>query len=135
MRKLLIGLAACLSFAVLAKAADIPYFGPGFALQDGGKLNVMVDAINALTNNKVAGEIALDGTNPTAVATGLSSITSCNVNLKLATAPGVGTSNITYSTTAGTLNIYGWKVTSSSDNTLIASTGTETIGYSCSGVK
>lgn len=81
----------------------------------------------------VAGEIALDGSNPTAVATGLTSITGAALTIKSSSAPGVGTTTVTYSTSGGTLNIYGWKPTSNADPTLIASTGTETIGYVVTG--
>lgn len=78
----------------------------------------------------VAGEIALDGSNPTPVATGLNTILGAVVTLKDdGSAPGVGTSQFTYAVSGGTLNIYAWKVTGSGDATLIASTGTETVGY------
>lgn len=81
----------------------------------------------------VSGEIALDGSNPTPVATGLTTITSADLTLKGTAAPGVGTSVLTYGTSGGTLNIYAWKVTGSGDATLIASTGTETVGYTVTG--
>ena len=83
---------------------------------------------------KVArGETALDGSNPTTVATGLTSIVACVASLKGTSAPGVGTSIVTYDWSAANLSLYGWKVTSSSDTTLIASTGTETVGWVCVG--
>jgi hypothetical protein len=82
----------------------------------------------------VRGEVALDGTNPTPVTTGLTTITSAVVALKGTAAPGVGTSVVTYGFSGGTLNIYGWKVTGAGDTTLIASTGTETVGYTVTGV-
>lgn len=83
---------------------------------------------------KVArGETALDGTNPTAAATGLTTIAACTAALKSASAPGVGTSAVTYDTSGATLNLYGWKVTAAGDATLIASTGTETVGWICAG--
>lgn len=83
---------------------------------------------------KVArGETALDGSNPTAAATGLTTIVACTAAIKTATAPGVGTSAVTYDTSGATLNLYGWKVTSAIDATLIASTGTETVGWICVG--
>lgn len=75
------------------------------------------------------GETALDGSNPTAVATGLSTIVGAAVALKGTTAPGVNTSVVTYGSSSGTLNLYAWKPTSNSDPTLIASTGTETVGW------
>jgi hypothetical protein len=81
----------------------------------------------------VAGEVALDGTNPTAVATGLTTITSVSLTLKTASAPGVSTECVTYDVSGGTLNIYGWKATSLSNPTLIASTGTDTVGYLVTG--
>lgn len=81
----------------------------------------------------LGGEIALDGSNPTPVVTGLATITGVALALKKNAAPGVGTSVVTYDTTGGTLNIYGWKPTSNSDPTLIASAGTETVGYVVTG--
>jgi hypothetical protein len=83
---------------------------------------------------KVArGETALDGSNPTPVTTGLTSIVGCALTIKATAAPGVGTSVVTYDTSSGTMNMYGWKVTGTGDATLIASTGTETIGWVCVG--
>jgi hypothetical protein len=81
------------------------------------------------------GEVALDGSNPTAVVTGLKTITAVGLALKGTAAPGVGTSVLTYSQTNGTLNIYAWKVTASGNATLIASTGTETVSWVAIGAK
>jgi len=79
----------------------------------------------------VAGEVALDGANPTPVdvAGKLSTVVSVHVSLKNGSAPGVGTSVLTYDIDGTTVNVYAWKVTASGDATLIASTGTETISY------
>jgi len=79
------------------------------------------------------GETALDGSNPTPVTTGLTTITGCSLTIKSTSAPGVSTSVLTYGTSSGTLNMYGWKVTATNDATLIASTGTDTIGWVCLG--
>lgn len=79
------------------------------------------------------GETALDGSNPTPVTTGLATITGCATTIKTTSAPGVSTSVVTYDTSSGTMNLYGWKVTNSSTTTLIASTGTDTIGWVCVG--
>lgn len=79
------------------------------------------------------GETALDGSNPTDVATGLTTIVACTLTIKATAAPGVGTSVVTYSWSGATLSLYGWKVTANNDTTLIASTGTETIGWHCDG--
>lgn len=83
----------------------------------------------------VRGETALDGSNPTPVATGLSSIAACTVSIKSTATPGVSTSVVTYGTSSGTLNLYGWTVTNSSTTTMIASTGTDTIGWICFGTE
>lgn len=79
------------------------------------------------------GETALDGSNPTPVTTGLSTIVACTVSIKTTTAPGVSTSVVTYDTSSGTMNMYGWKPTGTGDTTLIASAGTDTIGWICAG--
>ena len=71
------------------------------------------------------GETALDGANPTAVATGLTTVVSFVATLKGTSAPGVGTSVLTASISGATANVYAWKPTSSGDATLVASTGTE----------
>jgi hypothetical protein len=75
------------------------------------------------------GEVALDGSNPTPVATGLTAITGAVVTLKGSGAPGDSTAVVTYDFTGGTLNIYGWQNTSGTDPTLVASTGTPTVGW------
>lgn len=77
----------------------------------------------------VAGEIALDGSNPTPVATGLKTIVGVSLALNGTSAPGDNTSVVTYGISGGTLNLYAWKNTSGSDPTLVASTGTETVSY------
>lgn len=75
------------------------------------------------------GEAALDGSNPTPIATGLTTVIAVALTLSGSAAPGVGTSELTYTISGGTVNVYGWKVTASGDATLIASTGTETFSW------
>ncbi len=87
----------------------------------------------ATNTETIGGETALDGSNPTAVSTGLSTIVSVDLTLEGSGAPGVGTSLVTYTKSGGTVSIYAWKVTSSSDTTLVASTGTETVSYTVVG--
>jgi len=136
-----------------ASAQNVPnYASPGGAawhvggtldIKSGGVLSFNgVDQTAALASApsavaagyKVArGETALDGSNPTPATTGLTTITGCAVSLKSTSAPGVGTSVVTYGSSAGTLNLYSWKVTGSGDATLIASTGTDTVGWVCLG--
>jgi predicted RecA/RadA family phage recombinase len=91
--------------------------------------NVAIEAIQEAVGKVVAGEAALDGSNPTPIVTGLTTIVSVELALKKNTAPGLGTSSLTYDTTGGTVNVYGWKPTGAGDCTLIASTGTETFAY------
>lgn len=109
----------------------------------GGALQIAgVDQTTALATAPAAvaagykiarGETALDGSNPTAVTTGLTTITGCALTIKATAAPGVSTSVVSYGTSSGTMNMYGWKVTGTGDATLIASTGTDTIGWVCVG--
>jgi hypothetical protein len=80
----------------------------------------------------VAGEVALDGSNPTNVdlsAIFQSTVVAVAVGVKNASAPGVGTSVVTYNISGRTVSLYGWKVTAVDDATLVASTGTDTITY------
>ncbi len=72
------------------------------------------------------GETALDGGNPTTVATGLTTIVGLALTLKGTAAPGVGTSVLTANISTTNIDVYAWKVTGTGDCTLIASTGTET---------
>ncbi len=71
-------------------------------------------------------EMALDGSNPTAWATGLTSVVAVCLTLKGTAAPGVGTTVLTYDISVATVNVYAWKPTATDNCTLIASTGTET---------
>lgn len=76
------------------------------------------------------GTIALDGTNPTPIATGLSELVGGAATLVGAAAPGVGTSLITCVLSPnGVMNLYAWKVTGTGDATLVASSGTETVSW------
>lgn len=96
--------------------------------------NVSIEAIQESVGVTVAGEVALDGSNPTPIASGLTTVTSVELALKKNSAPGVGTSVLTYDVSGGTVNVYAWKPTSNADPTLIASTGTETFSYVIRGV-
>jgi hypothetical protein len=71
------------------------------------------------------GESALDASNPTPIASGLTSIVAVVAMLKGSVAPGVGTCLITAVISGTSINFYGWKPTSNADPTLIASAGTE----------
>lgn len=94
----------------------------------------VVFAPEALSNRLkvVAGEIALDGSNPTSIdlsAFFKTAVVAVSHQLGGSSAPGVGTSVITYAISGTTVSLYAWKPTSGSDPTLVASTGTETVSY------
>lgn len=81
---------------------------------------------------KVArGEVTLDGSNPTAIATGLATVVACTVTDKRATAPGLDPTHFTVDygggVAAGTVNLYAWKPTGAGDATLIASTDNDDV--------
>jgi len=109
--------------------------GKSLDIESGGALKIAgtdVTAILATSPAAVAagykiarGETALDGSNPTAVATGLTTVVAFVATLKGTAAPGVGTSILTADISGATANVYAWKVTGAGDTTLIASTGTE----------
>ncbi len=80
------------------------------------------------------GETALDGSNPTPVVTGLTTVLGFSCTLKGSAAPGVGTTVLTQVISSGTVNVYAWKPTATGDCTLIASTGTESFDWVAVGV-
>jgi hypothetical protein len=109
--------------------------GSTLDIESGGVLAIAgTDRTSALATSPAAvaagykiarGETALDGSNPTAVATGLTTVVAFVATLKGTAAPGVGTSILTADISGATANVYAWKVTGAGDTTLIASTGTE----------
>lgn len=77
----------------------------------------------------VCGEMALDGSNPTPISTGLRVIDAVALTFKDATAPGDDYSTLTYDTSGGTVNVYAWEYTSGTDATLVASNATDTFSF------
>lgn len=80
----------------------------------------------ATAGYKVArGEIALDGSNPTPVATGLTTIVSATATIKRTSAVSSGTAFVTVDFTGadGALNLYAWVLAGT------ASTGTESVEW------
>lgn len=142
-----LAIAAISLLPTMANAQALDQYQPGPRLIDGSQLNKMVDTVNGLTNNgavtsnivsgiasgyKIArGETALDGSNPTPVTTGLTTITSCTLTVKIATAPAV--TALTYNTSSGTLNMYAWAPTAADNTALTASAATSTVGWICLG--
>lgn len=71
-----------------------------------------------------SGSIALDGSNPTPVATGLTTVTSFVATLVRNTALSSGTAFVTHGTpSGGTVDLYAWVAAGT------ASTGTETVDW------
>lgn len=106
-------------------------------IQTGGTMTVDgADVTHAVAAGSVAGlaagyklargEVTLDGTNPTPIATGLATVVAASVTLKSAVTPGDDPSwcSVDYGggVTAGTINLYAWKNTGGTDPTLVAST-------------
>ena len=77
----------------------------------------------------VGGITALDGSNATDVVTGLTTVTGFSAIIAGSSAPGDGTSVLTYAISGGTVSLYAWKNTSGNDPTLVASTGTENVAW------
>jgi hypothetical protein len=73
--------------------------------------------------------MALDGSNPTPISTGLGSVASVSLALEGSSSPGDGTSVLTYAISGGTVNVYAWQNTGGTDPTLVASTGTQTFSF------
>jgi hypothetical protein len=83
-------------------------------------------------SQKVAGgEVTLDGGNPTPIVTGLATVTAFSIVRKGTGAPGVDLTNVSCDygggVTAGTVNVYAWKITASGDATEIASTNSSAV--------
>lgn len=76
-----------------------------------------------------AAPVALDGSNPTSVAHGLTTCLAVFVQLVGSAAPGLGTSVLTPVINGANIDVYAWKPTGAGDTTLIASTGTETFNW------
>ncbi len=81
-----------------------------------------------------AAPVALDGTNPTPVAHGLTTCLAAFVQLVGSVALGDNTSVLTTVINGANVDVYAWKNTGGTDPTLVASTGTETFTWIAIGV-
>lgn len=129
--------------AVTASAAEINALtGAGISNAEATQLGA-ITLTGAQVNTAVLGvaagykvaraETALDGSNPTSVASGLTTIIACTVTLKGTAAPGLGTSVLTGNINSTNFDVYAWKPTGAGDTTLIASTGPESFYTVCVG--
>lgn len=109
-------------------------------IESGGTLSIAgVDQTAALATAPAAvaagyklarGIGTLDGTNPTPVVTGLSTVVSIIAGINGTAAPGDATHVLSATTGAsGTANVYAWMPTSGTDPTLVASTNTEVFSW------
>jgi hypothetical protein len=71
-----------------------------------------------------AGEVTLDGSNPTPIDTGMRGVVAAVVVQKSTATPGDDPSGFTvdYSAASGIVQVYAWKNTGGTDPTLVAST-------------
>lgn|SRR5574341_363024 len=79
-----------------------------------------------------AAPVALDGSNPTSVAHGLTTCVAAFAQLVGSAAPGDSTSILTAVINGANIDVYAWKHTTggaAGNPTLIASTGTETFNW------
>ena len=67
----------------------------------------------------------LDASNPTTVATGLTTVVAAIACLKGTAAPGLSTGVLTVNISTTNIDVYAWKATGAGNPTYIASTGTE----------
>jgi len=91
--------------------------------------NLTRDQLELLKVARSDAPVALDGTNPTSVAHGLTSCLGVFVQLVGSAAPGTSTSVLTTVINGANIDVYAWKPTSVSNPTLIASSGTETFNW------
>lgn len=91
-----------------------------------------------VTSGAVAsGSLALDGSNPSSVSTGLSVLLGCAVTYQESTAPGDNVAMFSVQTTAGAgrLDVYAWEFISGTDPTLVASDWTGVVQWFCNGTR
>lgn len=94
----------------------------GAATADGDIIEVLTDYGAGSQYRIVGGTGTLDGTNPTPVTSGLTTVVASVANFTGSTAPALDPTVLTTANTDGTVNVYAWKVTGAGDTTLIAST-------------
>ncbi len=126
-----LALCALLAIGLTAAAANtlvyFPQGGASMEVASGGTINVQTGGsikYNGVASTGVikSGTVTLDGSNPTPVTTGLTTVLTAGATLKTTSAPGDDPTYFTVDYTGGTLNIYAWKNTGGTDPTLVAST-------------
>lgn len=97
------------------------------------KSNVLIGEEAGYKVARSAAPVALDGSNPTSFAHGLTTCLAVFVQLVGSAAPGLSTSVLTAVINGANIDVYAWKPTSNADPTLVASTGTETFNWTAIG--
>ena len=93
------------------------------------KTNVVIGPAAGYKIARSAAPVALDGSNPTTVASGLTTIVAAGVSFSGTAAPGLSTSTLAVAINSTNLDVYAWKPTGAGDTTLVASTGTESFHW------
>ena len=100
--------------------------GCELVVEAGATVKGLIQAASAVGLKLAQGEVTLDGSNPTSITTGLSTIVAAIASLKTAVAPGDDPSwlSVDYggAVPAGRLDVHAWKNTGGTDPTLVAST-------------
>lgn len=110
------------------KVASSGTLAIGIALTTASADGDVIEVLRVSSRYQVyVGEVTLDGTNPTPVSTGLSTIVAAAATLKQTSAPGDDPSWLSVDYSTGTLNVYAWKNTGGSDPTLVASTNSSAV--------
>lgn len=118
---------------VPALDAETLYIGGVQVTQTAAQLNTMVAGVaGGYKLARSAAPVALDGSNPTSVAHGLTTCLAVFVQLVGSAAPADSTSVLTAVINGANIDVYAWKPTTggaAGNPTLIASTGTETFNW------
>lgn len=112
-----------------AQSADAAITGSTITGSTDVKVGVNSVTTGVATGYRIArGATAFDASNPTTVATGLTTVVSCTGTLRLATALTTGTAFVTHAAPSGAnVDWYAWVLAGT------ASTGTETFDWVCVG--
>lgn len=101
--------------------------GGTLTVESGGTLAVASTSgltIGGVANTGVvkSGSVTLDGSNPTPITSGLTTVTTAVLSMQGSTAPGDDPVYVTQTYSGGTINVYAWQNTGGTDPTLVAST-------------
>lgn len=127
-------LAGVIEFFATSATQWYAFFAPNGITATAAQINTNVPnaVIGTASGFKIAcsaAPVALDGSNPTTVATGLTTVIAAFAQLTGSVAPGLSTSVLTTEISTTNINVHAWKPTGAGDTTLVASTGTENFNW------